>query len=81
MSLTNNLPQEVRFFAGLQHAVNLAKRNAEESCALVASSWEFGCHKDGKQTKGIHECTEKSMNCMNIGIKRLVFDMNKSMNY
>ena len=39
------------------------------------------CHKDGKQTKGIHECTEKSMNCMNIGIKRMVFDMNKSMNY
>lgn len=51
VSLTNNLPQEVRFFAGLQHAVNLAKRNAEESCALVASSWEFGLPKGWQANK------------------------------
>lgn len=59
-------PKRSDFFAGLQHAVNLAKRNAEESCTLVASSWEFGCQKMATKQK-------ESMNAWKLASKECVW--------
>ena len=82
MSLTNNLPQEVRYFRRFAACRELSKAKCRRVLRLgreFMGIW-FATKMASKQKESMN-VQKSSMNCMNIGIKRMVFDMNKSMNY